>query len=439
MLYAGVAETNITPPPDVWLSGYVARTTPAAGIHDELYARALVLDEGSVRLALVVADLIGFDDDLVTAIREGVADALDMSVTSVMLHCTHTHSAPCTRSYRDIGERDETYNALLSRKLIGVARAAAGNPQPAHLTYGEAPAQIGVNRRQTLPDGAVQIGRDYGGITLPTVQTLCVNSIDGRTIALLFSHACHPTSLESDNRLISADWCGAAITHLKARFEREATESGIAANALPICLQGCCGDIDPLRRGTWEAVAENGRIVADAAHTARWNAHGRMQEGLSAAEITVSLPTMRAQIPTDPVPNAPVLSGQNAPDQKPTAEIHNAGTEGVVPDVSLRFTIQRLTLGGVHLLGFPAEMFAAYQHDFTKQCDLPVIALSFVNGCVGYLPTAAEHVRGGYEVTEAPYYYRTNILSPQCESIVRAAAYELLSIDSPDLSPLQRG
>jgi len=434
MLYAGVAETNITPPPDVWLSGYVARAAPAVGVHDELYARALVLDDGKVRLALVAADLIGLDDDLVTTIRAGIAVALDMSVTAIMVHCTHTHSAPCTKSYRDIGKRDETYNTLLCRKLIGVARQAADDLQPAHLTYGEAPAQIGVNRRQTLADGSVALGRNYAGITLPTVQTLCVSSTDGRTIAQLFSHACHPTTLESDNRLISADWCGSAVTHLKARFEREGAETGLAADALPICLQGCCGDIDPLRRGTWEAVTENGRIVADAAHTARWNAHGRMQEGLSAAEITVSLPTQSVVDLSEQ--NG---TGRSSFDKKVRAQTQNAATETVEPNVSVPFTIQRLTLGSVHLLGFPAEMFAAYQQDFSRQSELPVIALSFVNGCVGYLPTAAEHERGGYEVSEAPHYYRTGILTPQCEAIVRAAAYELLgieSIGSPDLSPL---
>src|SRR5262249_49102804 len=154
------------------------------------------------------------------------------------------------------------------RKLIGAAKQAAENLYPAHLTYGECSAQIGVNRRQTRPAGNTILGLDYGGPVAPTVQTLCVNGADGRTFALLFCHACHPTTMGGENLAIPADWPGAAVAHLKARFRAEAGDSGIAPDALPFGLQGCCGDINPRLRSNWEAVAASGRAIADAAHTA---------------------------------------------------------------------------------------------------------------------------------------------------------------------------
>src|SRR5579871_1131234 len=185
-LYAGVCETNITPPIGVWMSGYALRPSGAVGIHDELYARALVCDNGQMRVALVAADLIYLDPDLVERIRDGIADQVGIARDAIMLHCTHTHAGPSTKSFRCMGSRDEAYVDVLVRKLIGVTRQAADSLQPAHLLYGEASAQIGVNRRQTRPDGRVGLGADYGGPVAPLVQTLCVNGADGQLFALLF-------------------------------------------------------------------------------------------------------------------------------------------------------------------------------------------------------------------------------------------------------------
>ena len=389
-LYAGVCETTITPPPGVWMGGYAGRG-PAVGVHDELYARALVLDNGQTRVALVVADLIALSYEDAKIMRQGIASESGAKPEAVMLHCTHTHGGPYTYPFRGMGERDAPYMDVLRRKLIGAARQATDNLQPARLTYGEASAQIGVNRRQTLPDGTVTIGKDYGGPVSPLVQVVCVNGADGRTFALLFSHACHPVTMGADNCLLTADWPGAAIAHLKERFRAESAETGIASDALPFFLQGCCADINPLQQFSWEAMRHNGRIIADAAHTARWNAHGHVGETLDFAETTLPLPLL-------PPP---------APDQP--------------------FTIQKLSLGGVTLLGFPAEMFAQYGLDFVAQSATPLLCLGYSNGCWGYLPTQAEYKRGGYEIDEAYKYYGTLKFAPYCELRVRQAVAELLA------------
>lgn len=449
-LYAGVCETNITPPPGVWMSGYALRPTGAVGVHDELYARALVLDNGQRRLVLIATDLIAFDPDLVARLREGISAPLGVPPEAIMLHCTHSHAGPCVRSYRCMGTRDEAYVDVLVRKMIGAARQAAENLQPAHLTYGEATAQIGINRRQTLPMGNVTLGADYGGPVAPIVQTLSVNAADGPTFAMLFSHACHPTTLGGENLFFSAEWPGAAVAHLKSLFSEQGDDAGWAKGALPIFLQGCCGDINPNRRSSWEAIDANGLTVARAAHTARWSAHGRLDETLDAAEETVELPLLpppsveecdrtiaewEATLERDRAANA--SEGRLLFDRGRLEWAQVAREIAARPDFheTQPFTIQRLTLGGVHLLGFPAEMFVQYQLDFSTQSPAPVFSLGYTNGCWNYVPTAAEYTRGGYEVDDAYKYYGTLMFSPDCERLIRIATYRLLSISDPDLTP----
>jgi neutral ceramidase len=450
-LYAGVCETNITPPLGVWMSGYGGRPTPAVGVHDELFARALVFDNGERRVVLITADVIALDYATVERVRKGIAAQIHVSPDAIMLHCTHTHAGPNIGTFRCMGTPDASYTDILTRKLIGVAKQAASLLRPTTLTYGEGSVQIGVNRRQTRPDGKVILGTDFGGPVAPTVQVLCVNEPNGQTFALLFCHACHPTTLGGENLHFSAEWPGAAVAHLKERFRTEGAGSGIAPDALPFCLQGCCGDINPIRRGTWEAIAENGRIVAEAAHTARWNAHGRLDETLDAAETTLELPMLpppsleeceswitqwevtlekeRTQGASEGRLN--FLRGRLAW----AKDAREYAGRGEPFDVKHSFAVQRLNIGGASFLGFPAEIFVQYQLDFVDRVNSPVFALSYTNGCWNYVPTAKEYARGGYEVEDAHKYYGTLMFAPECETIIRQAAYDLLSGGDSDTTP----
>ena len=55
-LQAGAAKVDITPKLGVSLDGPISKNGPVRGVHDRLYARAVMLDDGTTRLAIVVAD-----------------------------------------------------------------------------------------------------------------------------------------------------------------------------------------------------------------------------------------------------------------------------------------------------------------------------------------------------------------------------------------------
>lgn len=99
-MQAGSAETIITPLPGAPTLGTIQRST---GIHDELHARALVLNDGQQRVAVVSLDLIGTDFALADEIREAIGKAT--GITTTFIHCTHNHSAPFTIPWSVLGVR----------------------------------------------------------------------------------------------------------------------------------------------------------------------------------------------------------------------------------------------------------------------------------------------------------------------------------------------
>ncbi len=90
---SGAAQTVITPPPGTGMAGYY-HFRAADGVLDDLHARALVMDDGTTRAAMITLDLIGSPRDLVDAIREEVEKASGIPRAQVMISATHAHTGP---------------------------------------------------------------------------------------------------------------------------------------------------------------------------------------------------------------------------------------------------------------------------------------------------------------------------------------------------------
>ena len=126
-LKAGMAKTVITPPVGTQLSGYGGRTEPSTGVLDDLYAKALVVDDGNERIALVVCDIIGFRIDMVNEIRAIIQQQTGIKPDNIMVTCTHTHSGPNLRA------ADTAYVESLKLHVAGAVAAAANSMRAARI------------------------------------------------------------------------------------------------------------------------------------------------------------------------------------------------------------------------------------------------------------------------------------------------------------------
>jgi neutral ceramidase len=441
--YAGVCETNVTPPLNVWMCGYAFRPTGCIGVHDELHARALVVTNGASTTAILAMDLLGLDFDLVEQVRSGITAETGIPPQAILLNATHTHGGPNVREFNTMGTRDPAYVDVLARKLVGVTKQAYGRMQPASLAYGSAPVQIGVNRRQIqATNNQSLIGRNFGGPVAPTVDVLVVRDSRGAPVAVLFSHACHPTTLGGENLEITADFCGYACGSIRQEM---------GEHIMPMFLQGCCGNVNPEPRGTFEDAERHGRTLGGAVLDAMDQAEPvnlGTPPHIEYMEAAVALPLIRpftdemeknlahwtAQVEVE-------RRGGNmgrimhAEGLRDYFEYERRQLENVPASLEKPFTIQRTALGNVQLLGMPGEMFVQYRLDFKRQADGPVFALGFTNGVHGYVPTAADYPFGGYEVNLAHRYYGTLMFTPECEPLIRQTAYDLLGIRQPDMTP----
>lgn len=428
MMRAAIAEVNITPPVGVSMCGFAARKGPSEAIHDELFARALVLDNGETQIAIVGADVIGFAPDLVNRIRGLVERAVGISGDRVLLNGSHSHSGPTVMAFRCMGDRDAAYEDVLCRKVAGAIAMTARDLMPASISHGRAPVRIGHNRRE-MRDGRIVLGHHPTGPEAPWVDVLRIDAASGEPMAVVFATAAHPVNLNALS--ISAEFPGYA-----AEFVRENL-------AMPLFLQGCCGDINcSPKDGTFEGSALLGTRLGAATLTAALHAEAVNGDGLAVDNRVVELPLMLPDV--DEAEHA--LSDAEASLQRAREDrditpyqlrqqyegrvgwakdyVQAARTGG---NPTEPFAIQTIHIGNLALVSYPGEMFVDYQLflEDTSLCD-KTIALAYTNGCIGYVPTADAYPVGGYEVDQAFKYYGTLMIGPECEDRIKTTTIEML-------------
>jgi neutral ceramidase len=236
----GAARVEITPLRSVPLAGYPAvrlfaggpsdhrgytgRLGPSEGVHDPLYARALVAVDASKTVVLVSLDVCLISQSLTSLVRKAAASRWGIDPEGVCLAATHTHSAQDYSGFWDpIDEVEETFVVEMTLTAIGRALAVR---REARLGLGEGLLEeLIINRRD--PTRPVD----------PKVSVIRADDELGRPIAIVFCYACHPIVVGPQDRLVSADYPG----HASALIE-----SAMGSDCVALFLNGAAGNINPV-------------------------------------------------------------------------------------------------------------------------------------------------------------------------------------------------
>ena len=256
---AGLAKVRITPDKPVPMAGYASRTKPFENVEQDIYAKALALeDRQGNRAVLVTTDLIGLPRAVAEPVCQRIQGKTKLVRSQILLSSSHTHSAPLL----SLEERTETgvapedarnivaYTSSLQDKLVDVAAQALSRLEPARLSWGSGVAHFAMNRREFTPRGVI-LGVNPRGLVDRSVPVLRVDSADGKLRAVLFDYACHNTTLTQTNFNLCGDYAGFAQSHIQEKYP----------GAQAMFMIGCGGDANPYPRGTMDNSRELGAIL----------------------------------------------------------------------------------------------------------------------------------------------------------------------------------
>lgn len=233
-LRVGAARIDITPPLGTPLAG-TCTLVKARGVLDRIFAKALVLEQRGLRVAIVTADVVAFSEEMTERLKRTVARRF--GIRTLLCNASHTHTGPdtynefCTFSdKRELAKR-QRYHRRFERKLIALVGRAVRNLQPVTLSFGTGRATFGIQRRRNV-DGGIRHMPNPAGFHDKTVSVYQFARGNGKPLAILFSYACHPTTRYAD--AVSADFPGPAQRLIERR-----------TGAIALFAQGAAGEIRP--------------------------------------------------------------------------------------------------------------------------------------------------------------------------------------------------
>lgn len=441
MLRAGFAKVVITPPVGTPMEGYSARQGVSQGVHDDLFARALVIDDGATRAAIVGCDVLGVDRRLVAAARAKAADAGAVPADHIMIGATHTHAGPAGLRF----DVDEALCEMTARLVAGAVVAAARELRPAVLKAGRSTLDtVSQNRRH--PDWPIETRLDVLVFDSP-------DPVREPPVAVVVNYACHATVLYHTNLLLSGDYAGYA-----ARTVERLT------GAPAVYLNGACGNINPVwMEQTFEEAervgvivgAEAGRVAQElrplgrgqVAWNIRWDeltskpvTRGRLVEDprIRVASTQVELPVRAfldpdeydrrladlnarlAALPADAVAERHEVL-QHITRYRTERQVAARGRRtGAGPHI-VRPEIQAVGLArDTAIVGLPGEFFVETADAIRHDVGIPNLLVScYTNHYVGYICPREVFDQGGYESG-------VTLFGPDAEPLVRKTARALV-------------
>jgi hypothetical protein len=417
-LRVGAAAVSITPARGTPMAGYYS-ARGAQGVHDDLYAKAIVLDDGQTRAALVALDLISTTRDLVEDARRAIAKTTKVRDDLTMISATHTHTGPLLRGRgahaADLGGETDLarrYRDELPAKIAEAVRQAEARlaPAKAFAGHGHEPS-IAFNRRFHMQDGTVgwnpgklnpKILKAAGTID-PDVPIVYFESAEGKPLATYVNYAVHLDNV--GGTVVSADmpyFLGRAL----AEFQ--------GAEMLTVWTAGCCGDVNHIdvawagKQHGFDNAGRMGVILAGAVLRAWPHLKPVESVALRSRSETVSLPLPELQSGDVEKARAIVERGK-AQDStgKPTflesvwayKTLDVAAREGRPQEVE----VQAIALGkDVAWVSLPGEIFVELGLSIKQDSPFPCTAIAeLANGAIGYVPARRAYAQGNYEVVSA--------------------------------------
>jgi hypothetical protein len=458
MIRTGSTQVSITPPLGTHLAGFGAGVhRPAKKVLDPLYAKALVVEAGGRRIAILALDVICITAEYTQKIRDA-ARTLGFEPEAVMVHAMQNHSAPSIGWLMlnpdfPIALRPETeyitgseqaYCDFAVPRAIEALKAAVQKLAPVEVAYGRGMVpNMAFNRRGISLKGSIQMPWFYSGKKYPLgpalrymegpddpeVGVIAFRSQDLKLQATLLNFTCHPVNLFATRReVISADWPGAWAAALKSFFGKDTTF---------IVLNGCCGNINPWPPMTPDFYPDHRRMGTALAEMSR-----KVMERMQFAEVqNVGWRLRRIPLPYREVPKARLQEVERILKRHPRP-VWNRDKSAVTNEWFLAastrsieycrrrmpeflYEAQVLRVGDAFVVGLSGEPFIEGQLAIKTQAPLPYVQIAHMcSHYTGYLPTKSAALRGGHEANAHCTYWAK--LAPEALDIVVQNVKEMM-------------
>lgn len=398
-LRVGAAKVEITPSKAEWPKS-------VSGVLDPIFVRAIVVDDGQTRAALLTVDTIILPEAVWSDVSAQIEREFAIPRDQILLTATHTHSA-------------FPQGPGLERAIRDAVRSAIGHARPARMAYGTGVSYININRNMIDPaTHRWTEGPNYDGPSDKTVAVVRFEALSGEPIAIYYNYAVHGVITGTLDQ-ISGDIPGATSRYI---------EGALGKDVVAVWSTGASGDQNPvffqqtydLRQIRIDDYARRGIDIRnslppggerlDRADPRVANLLGEQRQmvlsmGQMLGEEVLHVSRTGLERPLD---SAKIQGGQDTvtcPGRRRVDTVGRAGFAGTYVDgdpVTIRLSLLRI--GDTVIGGVNAEVFSLIGQRFKRESPYKhTMIATLTNGLAnsGYIPNDAAFGFNTFEVVSS--------------------------------------
>ena len=378
----GTSTRDLTPQAPVPMWGYGARHAALSqGSLDPLYAKAIVIQAGDQKLAIVGTDIgRGPTQAMMTKIRKEVKEKA--GIDHVMISGSHSHHGPVIelvdKEGLGKGKFDDSvaYSQKLPDFLIEAILEADGNAKPAKMGIGTRNTTLNRNRHTKRQPPATE----------PMLAVMRFDDEQGKPISILVNFAAHPTMINAIVLKFSADYPGA----MKKKVEEQ-------LGTHCVFMQGASGDLSA--NPPPEPQADSAEKIQNYVHMGNALADQVLEVARSIETKKPEHPSIKGKV--DHITfnsrvdfsNPLIIAGYgSAFFPELVANFVEESKNGITPELN---TI--LLNGDIALVGGSGEFFSNHSNRLKERSYVPhTLFFGYCNGHNMYFPTIEAVSEGGY-------------------------------------------
>lgn len=409
-LRAGVASVDVSPIkfPVIVNGGFLA--DKADKVLDRLYARTVVLDDGSQTIAITVVDSCMMPRDMLDKAKADAARSTGIPVERMLISATHTHTAPSTMGTLGTPP-DPDYVAMLPGLITESIVKAFRNLQPAKIgwtvveDFDHTHTRRWIRRPDKMikdPFGVVNVRANMhpgylnpdvigpSGPVDPALSLISIQSDSGKPLAVFANYSMHYFG----TRPVSADYFGMFSAKIAQKLGAKDGDGFVG-----IMSQGTSGDQHWMDYGkaktdiTIQAYAEE---LAKRAFEALGQVKYQSDVPIAMAQATLKL--------TRRLPDAKRLEWARDMKAKMTksvpkdvGEVYACEAIELDSNPNRELILQAVSIGELALTAIPNEVYAITGLKLKAMSPFKTtVNIELANGAEGYIPPPEQHKLGGY-------------------------------------------
>jgi len=440
---AGAAQLNITPSLGCNINGdFYPHQTKL--IHDDLFAKAIVLKNNDQLLLMIVVDICTMSQDFLDEVKALIWQTTGIAPGSCMISCTHTHGAGAIEDAY-LASADQDYRKRLKAKLVELSALVITKMKPAKFATGsvDVPEHV-LCRRYYLKGGQKSPNPVTGGEDIiktnpfniedqidrpastpdPQLSYFGIKDMEDQWISIFANYSLHYVG-DWDNGTITADYYGTFAARIKSRLSADDSFVALLSN-------GTSGDIniwdfmDPSKQEV-PHFSKSERIGHDLADKLfdtlgdlNWDTDPTVVIMNTSREYAIRKPdtkeleTAKERVKVMPY-REPSYTNEALKNIYAREQIllNERGDTCTVP-------MQAIKIGALTIGTLPGEYFAETGLRLkSDNNDGPYFTIGIANGNIGYVPPIEQFELGGYETWRSRYSSMTSGVEADSRSVLQ--------------------